>query len=304
MTSNKTQANVSSVTPILCLLFLALAATPAHSAETSNRLAENKLSSNRLSATRLASSRLAGNKLSGNRLQANPDTAEILQTEDGREVYSYIISCALPSRTRIEATIPGAADTAPPETLYRCKNGRCSFPGSIGLAEHWLDRRLSPKGQRWVSACLLARVNAYGVSVRISMRGDAPSLSVSPEEMERFSLQEGAFFGNLFADPDSPLDWNACRGKDKSAASDEGDLRLRACTEPDPEDPTHTQCGFKYAGECGNYRDPVQSSGRDHACRSFESDEGTYSNCIAPRDAGQAGDASVYREVITTYVRH
>src|SRR5215470_2021862 len=132
------------------LLTFALIATPVHSSETGNSIAANKLSSNSLAANKLSSNRIAAHKLSDDRLEANPDTSEILQTEDGREVYSYIISCALPSGKRIEATIPDAADTAPPDTLYRCRNGRCSFPGSLGLAEHWIDRRLSPKGQRWV----------------------------------------------------------------------------------------------------------------------------------------------------------
>ena len=70
--------------------------------------------------------------------------------------------------------------------------------------------------------------------------------------MKRFSLQEGAFYGNLFSDPDAPLDWNACRGRDQ-AAGERGDLRMRDCTEPDLDNPTLTKCGFKYAGDCGTY---------------------------------------------------
>ncbi len=69
--------------------------------------------------------------------------------------------------------------------------------------------------QRWVSACLLARTNAYGAHVEISMRApaDAPqaiknALAVSDVERNGsdagdasaapFSLREGAYYGNIF----------------------------------------------------------------------------------------------------------
>ena len=268
-------------------------------AESSNRIAANKLSSNRLAGTHLSGSRLATYKLSNDHLEANPETAEILNTVDGREVYSYMINCAVPAGKQIEATIPDAADIAPPDTLYTCKDGRCSFPGALGLAEHWIDRPLSPKGQRWVSACLFARVNAYGVTVKLSMRGDAPSLYVSPKEMARFSLQEGAFYGNIFSDPDEPLDWNACRGKDQ-AAGEKGDLRMRDCTEPDPKDPTHTKCDFKYTGDCGSYGESILAQPR--ACSSYESEEGTYSDCIDRAESTNRPPRN-YHEVITIYVK-
>lgn len=279
-------------------IFVGLGLFSAQAAETSNRLTANRLSAYRLSANRLSANRLSANRLSANRLEANPDTAELLQTADGREVYSYMMSCALPDGKTIEADISGAPDTAPPDTLYTCKNGRCSFPGSLGLAEHWIDRALDPKGQRWVTACLLSRVNLYGVTVEISLRGVAPELSVSPDEAATYTLQEGAFYGNIFANPEEPLDWNACMGKDQ-VAGDAGDLQLRACTEPDPNDPTHTKCGFKYAGTCGNYT----QSFAQHACRSYDPEEGFYGDCLA-RESDHGPSVKSYREVITTYVTH
>lgn len=280
-------------------ILFGLAATSAHAAESTNRLAANRLAANRLAANRLAANRLAANKLSANRLEANTETAEMLSTADGREVFSYMMSCALPKGTRIEATVPDVPDTAPPDTLYRCKSGRCRFPGTLGLAEHWIDRRLSPKGQRWITACLLARVNLYGIKQIISMRGAAPELSISPGETERFSLQEGAFYGNIFVDPDAPLNWNACRGRDQMAG-EEGGLELRDCTEPDPNDAGRTKCGFKYAGDCGNF---TGSSTHVPACWSLDPEDGAYSDCLVPEANGQT-PSRVHHEVITTYVRH
>jgi hypothetical protein len=289
------RVNLAAVATVL----IALAAAAAHADETSNRIAANRIAANRIAANRIAANQLAARKLSENRLEAGADAAKMLSTADGREVYSYIISCALPDGKEIDATVPGAPDTAPPDTLYTCAHESCRFPGSLGLAEYWIDHRLDLKGQRWVTACLLARVNNFGVRVMISLRGVAPQLLVGRHEAERYSLEEGAFYGNIFADPDKPLDWNACRGKD-AAAGEAGDLKLRVCTEPDPNDPTHTKCGFNYAGDCGSY---AASATESKACNFFDSD-GWYEGCLTGPTADEGPAAKPYSEVITTYVKH
>ena len=288
--------------------------------EAANRLSSNKLASNRLAASRLAADRLAANQLEADRpatdrldangraderpasvrLEVNGDTAAMLHTEEGREVYSYIIGCALGQNTKIEADVPEARDTAPPDTLYSCKNGRCAFSGSIGLAEHWIDRPLNRNGQRWVTACLLSRVNHFGVTEIFSMRGAASALSVSPREAEQYSLQEGAFYGNIFSDDaDAPLDWNACRGTDKAATPNRGELAMRDCTEPDPDDRAHTVCGFKYAGDCGATR----AFSPRPACATFDPEDGTFGECLDMKAEGHDSSIELYRQVITTYVK-
>ena len=289
-------ARVSLAIAIAVLIMLA--AAPIQADETSNRIAANRIAANRIAANGIAANKLAARKLSESRLEADSEAAKMLSTEDGREMYSYIISCALPEGKEIDATVPGAPDTAPPDTLYTCANESCSFPGSLGLAEYWIDHRLDVKGQRWITACLLARVNYFGVKVIISLRGVAPQLLVGRHEAERYSLQEGAFYGNIFSDPDKPLDWNACRGKD-AAAGETGDLKLRVCTEPDPNDPTHTKCGFNYAGDCGSY---TSSATEPQACNFFDSDGG-YDGCLAAKTADEGSTAKPYSEVITTYVK-
>jgi hypothetical protein len=275
----------------------ALAASSAHAAETTNRLASNRLASNRLASNKLASNKLASNALSSTRLVAHKASAELLATADGRDVYSYLISCALPAGTTIQATIAGAPDSNPPDTSYTCSNGVCVFEGSIGLAEYWIDHRLAPTDQRWVSACIFARVNAHDTAEPISLRGPHDSLAVSAGEAATFPLQEGAFYGNLFTGDDA-IDWNACRGKDQ-AAGEFGGLVDRDCAEPDPLDPTHTQCGFNYAGDCADYT-PVFPS--PYACKSFDTELGTFGDCHNKAGAGRWPASKTYREVITTYV--
>jgi hypothetical protein len=276
---------------------LAFVASNAPAAETHNRLATNRLATNRLATNRLATNRLATNALSSGNLQANLDTAELLQTAEGRDVYYYVVSCALPEGTNITATIAGAADTAPPDTGYTCTSGECVFPGSLGLADYWLERKLDPKGQRWITACLLARVNDHDTAAAISLRGTAPQLTVSQDEVELYTAQEGAFYGNIFSDSET-LDWYACRGRAKADGGG-GGLELRDCAEPDPDNPGFTMCGLKYAGDCADFTPEIPSP---YACRSFDGEEGTYSDCHAGEGDGNWAGLRKYREVITTYV--
>ena len=160
-----------------------------------------------------------------------------------------------------------------------------------------MDRPLPPKGQRWVTACLLARVNAFAIADSISLRGVAPELTISQDEALLYPVQEGAFYGNLFADGDD-IDWNACRGKDQ-AAGESGGLGLRDCTEEDLSTPGRTQCGFKYAGDCADY---TPESPSPFACRSFDPEEGTYSDCHTKPGTGNGPRCGLSCEVITVYV--
>ncbi|MRG91872.1 hypothetical protein [Polyangium spumosum] len=75
-----------------------------------------------------------------------------------------------------------------------------TYVGKLGLAPSWATGPLDETGQRWVSACLAARTNWYGVTVLISMRAahDAIKQSSSLEQLI-FGKEEGAFWGNLFA---------------------------------------------------------------------------------------------------------
>lgn len=268
-----------------------------------NRLASNRLASNRLASNRLASNRLASNRLSANRLIANPLTAEILETVEGRDVYAYIISCALSDTMTIEADVPGAADTAPPDTTHTCIAEHCTFPGNLALADRWIDHKLDNKGQGWISACLFSRVNANDSAEAISLRGRA--LTVSPDELELYTAEEGAFYGNLFIDdpdPSVPPDWYACRGEAKAACPGDvgcGGLANRDCAQENPANPGFTLCGFKYAGDC---RDFTPSLPSPYACRTYDVASGTYGDCHTTPGDGRWPGCMKFREVITAWV--
>jgi hypothetical protein len=250
----------------------------------SNRLAANRLAANRLAANRLAANRLAANRISNGRLGVNRGATDaLLATEDGREVFSLIVSCALGDDITLVATVDGT---------------EFEFFGELGLARDWASRRIDRESQGWVSACIFARVNANEVAIPISLRGSSNALDVSEDERAAWTLEEGGFYGNLFGPVDEPIQWYACRGRDQ-AAGESGGLLDRDCAEPDPANPGFTQCGFIYAGDCGDFA-------ADQACESF-SEHGTfYRKChSAPlqhhHERCRSND-QVFRQVITTFV--
>ena len=97
---------------------------------------------NKLAANKLAANKLAANKLAANSMKASSlADSDLVETVEGREVLSYIISCALPAGQSI--------------TL----DGTYKFDGSLGLAPAWATRAPTRSERRWVSACVLARTN-------------------------------------------------------------------------------------------------------------------------------------------------
>jgi hypothetical protein len=218
-----------------------------------NRLAGNTLSENRLAGNTLASNQLAGARLANGSLSLNATANDLLSTEGGREVLSFIISCALDETVTVVGEFGG--DTF-------------EFFGDLGLAQRWLNHPLDHKGKGWVSSCLFARVNASAIPVPISLRGPHKRLTADDDEKASWSLQEGAFYGNYFTDGD--IDWNACRGSDQAAGETAG-LISRDCTEP-VGNTGLTVCGFKYAGDCGDFA-------AEHACKKFDDDGTFYQKC-------------------------
>ena len=119
--------------------------------------------------------------------------------------------------------------------------------GGLGLAPDWSDRPLTQAEQELVSACVLARVNAFGVPVRISLRAldmnhPPPALAVTEDEKRTYPLFEGAFFGNIFARPPQMF---ACSGQ--ATPRDLQQLE-RVCTLPTHGD--ETVCTFVLTGPC------------------------------------------------------
>jgi hypothetical protein len=243
----------------------------------SNRIGSNRIGSNRIGSNRLATARLATTTLSTGQLAINSQTAgKILESAESRELLSLIVSCAMPPNITLVATVQD-------QTFF--------FPGEMGLALGWIAGPLDLAGQGWVSACMLARINANDIAFPISMRGPNPALGLVSGEREVWSVEEGAFFGNLFGPLNESIQWYACRGAGQ-AAGETGGLTQRDCAEPDPAAPGLTQCGFNYVGDCGTFA-------VSPACEQFSGSGTFYARC---HTGFKGGTDKVFQQVITAYV--
>ncbi|WP_437292017.1 hypothetical protein [Sorangium sp. So ce406] len=155
---------------------------------------------------------------------------EALLDPYAREVMQALVECALASDQSVTwaptpeersalAEAAGASGSFTGGSSWASIEGGVRAPrkdvivwhGSAGLCPDWHTDKPSEACQELVSACLLARNNAFGVTVDISMMWQAlapedSSHAAAPgpealEEAARFPVREGAFFGNLL-DPE------------------------------------------------------------------------------------------------------
>jgi len=222
-----------------------------------NALSANALSANALSANALSANALSANALSANALSANALTASALRDPLAREFLKYVVSCALDEGDDVALRIDGK---------------RYVFPGSLGLAREWGRERGFCDGecQRWVSACVLARVDYAGVKRIISLRGEHRALKPEDNEVRRFSDREATYYGNVFI-PGQPMFMCLSPGKDSNE---------RVCGD------SMTDCPMKVVGHC------------DDAC----ADEGPYRSFSNCSDRGRAGRGRTYHESITVFL--
>ena len=231
---------------------------------------EGTVESEVLTANKLAANKLAANKLAANKLAASSlESRELMATPDGRDVMSYIVGCALPTGASVTLTDPlGASYT---------------YPGWIGLAPSWVTAPPTVSQRRWVSACVLARTNLYGISVQISMRNvNNVALAVSGTEAADFSIPEAAFYGDLFAPV--PVMY-ACANRHFTSSTIAAVESFRACARS--ADGVTTECGFTFTGFCG----ATYTDGRAKACGCSS---GSYTPC--------KGSSTNYPETITVYL--
>lgn len=146
-----------------------------------NTIFPNALHPSAISPGALAPSSLPSAQMGA--LEADGEAGEL-----SRALMRYLVNCAFDSTQSF--TFAWIRDGVwQPET----------YIGGIGLAPGWETRGLYETEQRWVSACIAARVNYHGATVLVSMRGDHAALSMIEGEVDSYDMQEGAFWGNIFA---------------------------------------------------------------------------------------------------------
>ncbi len=237
---------------------------------------------------RITSNRISSNRISSNRFEANIESmGDLLDTPEGQELLAFLLGCALPEGVTVVAPDPAGGPAI-------------EFYGELGVAPEWINRGLDRSDRRWVTACILSRVNDAGVSVEISMRGPLAALDSTPAERASHTIEEGAFYGDIFGAVNQPLQWFACRGRDQ-AAGETGGLVDRDCAEPDPANPGKTFCEFTFAGDCADFTAPKNK----YACESFSD---YYEDCeTKPRSNFKHSETvknqKQYEEVITTFLK-
>jgi hypothetical protein len=118
----------------------------------------------------------------------------LMASENGRRVASYAVKCALPAGRTIEK--------------FDARGNVHTFEGAVGIAPEWENGRCGEDCQEWMTACLLAHVNLTGKHVAIWVTGDHPAVRLDTNR--GFSLEEAAFFGNVFTGPPAAY---ACAGR-------------------------------------------------------------------------------------------
>ncbi len=128
------------------------------------------------------------NAITSNAITSNAITSNALKDPNARLLLKYVVSCALPASEHVDFTIDGVD---------------YSFQGELGLTPKWglPGGSCSDTCQRWVSACVLARVDYLGAKVNISLRGPHANLAASPAELAKYTVREGAYYGNIFRAP-------------------------------------------------------------------------------------------------------
>ena len=160
--------------------------------------------------------------------------------------------------------------------------GEDRFPGFYGLAPEWATGSCGPQCQRWVSACLLAHVNARGTPYPISLRGDHHGLRTTPATAQEFTQQEAAFYGNVFQ-----RQAHACWA---SPGDDDQRLTGRVCGQIDGG------CGFVITGVC-------TGDLLTEACEQPAPDGGGFADCHTGKFTEYPRSSPIVHEVVTVYLR-
>jgi hypothetical protein len=225
---------------------------------TENALTANALTANALTANALTANALTANALTANALTANALTANGLKDPLSRKLMHYVVSCALPADQTLSMSIDG--------TKY-------TFDGGLGLAPEWgrPGGRCDQSCQRWVSACVLGRVDYLGVEEIISERGANLALMPTRDEMHDYTGQEATYYGNIFV-AGQPMYVCLAPGKKQIP---------RVCG------PSLDNCPMEVVGSCAQ------------ACQHVNFLGGGFMDCSS---TGSARKPEIYRESITVFL--
>jgi hypothetical protein len=156
----------------------------AHATRWGNGLSTSDLRFNALSANPEANAKMVNAPLRSdmyNRYTGDQLLRDQLEDPSARNFMSYVVSCAL----KPEQSLSWTSRDGTPYT----------WQGELGLCPEWSGGSASSECQRWVSACVLSRNNAWNRRVLFSARGYlgyapsvlTPAASVEADLFERYT---------------------------------------------------------------------------------------------------------------------
>jgi hypothetical protein len=178
--------------------------SPRRSGVTDNAITMNALTTNALTTHPDRLRELIESPLVDGSFKPGTSLGDTLWDPSAQQVMEYLVSCALE---------PGQRLSWPPASGPGSPIASITWEGELGLCPQWRHAEGGVAGdtgcQELVSACLLARNNAFGTPVPISVRGfdtggeyfgagSVPGNGAMSPEHEVYHWREGAFFGNLF----------------------------------------------------------------------------------------------------------
>lgn len=152
-------------------------------------------------------------------------------------VIKYAVQCALDSSQSVTNPHNGAV-----------------YQGAVGLAPNWRTQALDSDGRRFVTACMVQRLNVLGLTVPILLEGDHASLYESTEQDSEYPFAESTAFGDLFSST-APLTGltpaftaYVCGEEDltDTCLNVSNLLHIRVC------DNLGLLCGMQYIGKCSS----------------------------------------------------
>jgi hypothetical protein len=101
---------------------------------------------------------------------------------DCREVLRSAVECALTPAQSVSDPVTGEL-----------------YTGWWGLAPSWRDEALDVDGRRYVTGCMVQRLNYSGTSVPILLEGSHPAISEHLTYGPQYPIAESTVFGDLFS---------------------------------------------------------------------------------------------------------
>lgn len=127
------------------------------------------------------------------------------------------------------------------------------YTGYVGLATEWEVRALDAEERRWVSACMVQRLNYFGISVPILLEGQKAEIETDESYRGDYPFAESTAWGDVFTGSAGEFAW-ICTEEDvwSLCPRDLGEpwVDTRVCDGVQ-------DCGIAFAGRCSDACDPT-----------------------------------------------